>query len=93
MLNQFRDADRLFLRFNGFQIGLSNSDIFLALLHNNRAVAHVNLSYTTAKTLGQQLMGAIQTLEKESKNSIMSIEDINKFLKDEFDEKKSGSSN
>jgi len=38
-------------------------------------------------------MGAIQTLEKESKNSIMSIEDINKFLKDEFDEKKSGSSN
>jgi hypothetical protein len=66
--------------FNGFQIGISNADVNLIIAHNGKPIAQISLSYTTAKTLGEQLLEAIHDLERESKHTIMSIEDVASFL-------------
>ena len=71
------------LYFNGFQLGLSNADVYLTIAHNNQALMRLSLSYTTAKTLGEKLIQAITLLERESNNKIMSIEDVSGVLKKE----------
>lgn len=61
---------------NGFQLGLSNSDINLMLLTNNQPSAGINLSYTTAKTLLSALAEVIGTLERVTERKIMTNDEV-----------------
>jgi hypothetical protein len=68
---------------NGFQIIMSNSDISILLIQNNVPVAVVNVSYTVAKTLSVKVAELIGKLEKRSKQSIMTTDEIHKHLQEE----------
>lgn len=67
---------------NGFQIVVSNSDVAILLIHNKVPVAVVNVSYTVAKTLSEKVGELIRTLETKSERSIMTTDDINKYLQE-----------
>lgn len=71
---------------NGFNILMSNADVAILLLHNNAPEAALNLSYTTAKSLSKKLIEAITKLEEDSKQPIMTFDDIAEFLKDNVDD-------
>ena len=73
--------------FNGFQIGLSNSDISLLIMNNGTPQAHLNMSYTTAKSLKVMLADAIDRLEKATDHKLMTTEYIESKLS-KFDQKK-----
>lgn len=66
--------------FNGFSNGIGNSDIVIVLQLNNTPIAVLNTSYTIAKTLSKKLDEMIQNLETASGNSIMTTDDVNKYL-------------
>jgi hypothetical protein len=62
--------------FNGFELGLSNSDIVAALSLSNAPVASVFMSYTTAKSLAKSLNEIILHLESITKREIMTSDDV-----------------
>jgi len=62
--------------FNGFQLGLTNSDISLLIMNNGGPQAHLNMSYTTAKSLMVMLTDSIERLEKATDHKLMTTEYI-----------------
>ena len=65
---------------NGFELALSAGDIAITIAQNNRKVAVLNLSFTTAKTLASNLTTAIKHLEEKSGREIMDYEAVAKSL-------------
>ncbi len=68
---------------NGFNIVLGTGDVNIVLKRMGEDVATLNLSYTLAKTLSEKLGGTIKFLENKTGNTIMTTEDLHKFLSEE----------
>lgn len=66
---------------NGFTNAVGNSDIMIVMQQNGKPSAMVNVSFSVAKTLSQSLKEIIDTLEKKSKQKIMTTHEVEKFLK------------
>ena len=62
--------------FNGFQIGMTNSDVSGILLLNGQPQTIANFSYTTAKTLHEALGKVISGLESATDQKIMTTREI-----------------
>lgn len=65
---------------NGFINAIGNGDIMIVLKNNNQPIALLNLSYTVAKTLYQNLAVTINNLEKKTGNTIMTTDQITKAM-------------
>jgi len=65
---------------NGFMCAIGQGDVSILFRLGTKDVSVVNLSYTTAKTLAIKLQGLIEYLEKQSDRTIMTTEDITKYL-------------
>jgi hypothetical protein len=68
---------------NGFICFNSNADMVVIMQKNQKPIAIINLSYTTAKTLSEKLGHMVRDFEKTTGNTIMTI--------DVIDEKSKGS--
>lgn len=68
------------LYFNGFANAQGNSDITVLLQLNLVPVGTLSLSYTIAKTLSQKLGEIVSELEEASGNTIMTTDDVTKFM-------------
>jgi hypothetical protein len=66
---------------NGFISARTNSDVFVVLQLNGQPISVLNLSYSSAKTLAQDLQKAIQDLENEMGRQILTIHEINEKTK------------
>ena len=66
--------------FNGFSLGLSNSDITMMLTINGNPEAELNMSYTTAKSLSDVLNITIKHLETSTGHELMTTKFIEKKL-------------
>ncbi len=75
--------------FNGMAHGLSHSDVFSVLERNGRAVAVLNMSYTTAKTLSIMLGQIISQFEELTDRDILTTIAVEKA----FSEKKTQGGN
>ena len=67
---------------NGFSLALGSGDITILLKNGIKEVTITNLSFTTAKTLSIKLGNAISFLENQSKNTIMTTDEIEKSFSD-----------
>lgn len=65
---------------NGFINAMGNGDTVLILQQNGKPIATLNLSFTLTKTLAQKLEQIIGKLEKDTKNIIMTTDDIGEAL-------------
>lgn len=61
---------------NGFTVGASWSDVGCVLMLNGQHVANLNLSFTTAKTLAQELVRVLSELEEKTGHTIMTMGDV-----------------
>ena len=66
---------------NGFIINLTAADISIVTLRDNVANATLALSFTTAKTLCEQLGNAIKKLEDLTHKEIMTMSIVEEGLK------------
>jgi len=66
--------------FNGFVNLLGAGDFTIGLKRGDRVVAVLNASYTTAKTLAVKLMELIKTLENQTGNTIMTVDQVKEGL-------------
>lgn len=62
--------------FNGFSVGASLSDVGMMLMLNGDVVANVSMSFTTAKTLSQELVQTMGEFERRTKHSIMTMGEV-----------------
>jgi len=62
--------------FNGFSCAVGAGDVVVVLTRHEQAVATLNVSYTVAKTLAQNLSLAVSELERLTGNQIMTVDDI-----------------
>jgi len=65
---------------NGFISVMGQGDVSLLLQRNGIDEAVVSMSYTVAKTLSQKLGALVNSLETKSKNTIMTTDDVSKFI-------------
>ncbi len=61
---------------NGFVVSHSASDLGIMLLHNNAPVAHVSMSYITAKSLLADLQKAMESIESALKHTVPTIAEV-----------------
>lgn len=61
---------------NGFEVAISLSDINIITLTNNRRRYRLLMSFTTAKTLLAHLAIVLRTLENQTGQKIMTMDDI-----------------
>jgi hypothetical protein len=66
--------------FNGFQIGITNSDVSGVMLLNGQPQAVLNMSYTTAKSLATALNELIARLESATGRPIMITKEVDRVL-------------
>jgi light-regulated signal transduction histidine kinase (bacteriophytochrome) len=81
-LDEMYHADTPKIYTNGFQIVMSNADIAVLFTQNGKTAGVVNMSYTVAKTLSQKVDELIKRLETKSEQTIMTTDDIGKYLED-----------
>ncbi len=72
------DIQRIYA--NGFINAVGNGDVVIVLKNNDKPIATLNLSYTVAKTLSKKLGTTISLLEKNTGNSIMTTDQIEKAM-------------
>ena len=61
---------------NGFITGTSLSDAFIMLQANGETMAFVNMSFTSIKSLHENLSNLISDFEAQNNHSIMIMKDI-----------------
>ena len=66
---------------NAFICFNTNADMGIIIQKNNKAIAIINLSYSTAKTLGEKLTNMVRDFEKTTDHTIMTINIIDEKLK------------
>ncbi len=64
------------LYFNGFELQSSLSDVGAFLFLDGRPVVRLSMSFTTAKTLAENLGRAIKVFEDATSHTIMTVEDV-----------------
>lgn len=67
--------------FNGFEVGVSLSDLYVTLGTNGHYHSRLLMSFTTAKTLMAHLKRTVDGFEQLTKHTIMTMEDTNKAVK------------
>jgi|GEM_PF-1704831 hypothetical protein len=67
---------------NGFVTAVGQGDLLLVFQQNGLPLVTLNLSFTLAKTLALKLGQAINNLENQTGNTIMTSDDINSALQD-----------
>lgn len=72
----FQDAAVPKLYANGFHLGQSPSDVFIVPLLGGKPLAIQYISFATAKTLMLNLQSMIRKLEKQTKQRVLSTDDI-----------------
>ena len=65
-----------FVYFNGFELGTTLSDVGVVLMIDGQPQVKLSASFTTAKTLAQQLNRAIEAFEKSTNNTLLTMSDI-----------------
>ena len=66
--------------FNGFEVGISLSDIYVTLGTNGHQHSRLLMSFNTAKTLMAHLKRTVDAFEQRTKQTIMTMGDINKAI-------------
>lgn len=66
---------------NSFACALGTGDVTITLKSSNVPIAVLSLSFTGAKTLSLKLQELINHLELKSERSIMTTDEVTKFLK------------
>lgn len=61
---------------NGFEIGSSLSDIKIILMLDGIPFSQLHMSFTSAKTLAQNLSKAVEIFEKTTEHSIMNMDQV-----------------
>lgn len=84
-LNQVMEIENIY--FNGFGLGLANSDINAILLQDGRPILRLNMSYTTAKTLLVHLQDIMGKLEEVTDHKIMTTMQVSEGLQKLFTNK------
>lgn len=62
--------------FNGFVLGLSNSDVNALLLLDGQPTGRLSMSFTTAKTLVKLLDELVSKLESVTNHTIMTHDEV-----------------
>src|SRR5947199_10023559 len=75
------------LYFNGFALAVSAGDVAITLFRQGKPIATLNASFTVAKTLASALAQGIQSLEKETKHTIMTIPEVHQSISKATNEK------
>jgi len=76
--NKNQDIPKIYS--NAFSCSIGTGDVVILFQRAEVPVGMVNMSYTVAKTLAIKLQGLITFLEQKSGKSIMTTDDINKYL-------------
>lgn len=66
--------------FNGFSLGVSNSDMNALLMLNGQPICHLNMSFTTAKTLHRMIGELVETFEGATAHKVMTTEEVEEGL-------------
>ena len=66
---------------NGVNIGLSLSDMSVAIMVDGQLKCKLHMSFTTAKTFARNLTNAVKQFEKLTDHQIMTMEDVDEALK------------
>jgi len=61
---------------SGFGVEVSGADVCVTLAQNNKQICTVNLSFTSAKALGNALSGLIKELDEKSRTKVPSVEEV-----------------
>ncbi len=65
---------------NGFSCALGLGDVAVLLKNGPRSIGVLNMSYTTAKTLAEKLLGLVSFLEEKSGNRVLNTEEVKEVL-------------
>lgn len=65
---------------NGMKVGLSLTDVVITFSLNGQPIQIMNLSYSTAKTLAENLNIVLNDLEQRTKTKVLSMKDVNDVL-------------
>jgi hypothetical protein len=68
------DVPKLYM--NGFVVGKSLSDMFIIAQTASKPLAMIQMSFTTAKTLAEDLSNLIQEFENQTGQKLLSMRDI-----------------
>lgn len=68
------------LYFNGFEVGLSLSDLYITLMTNGNQHSQLLMSFSTAKTLLAHLKVAVDQFERKTNQPILAMEDVKQAL-------------
>lgn len=72
----FEDQSLASIYANGFLIYRSNADVGIILRLDNKPTHRIHLSFSSAKSLAEKLMQAVQDLENVTGQSIMTTDFI-----------------
>ncbi len=61
---------------NGFSCALGLGDVAVLLKNGPRPIGVLNMSFTTAKTLAEKLLGLVSFLEEKSGNRVLNTEEV-----------------
>lgn len=66
--------------FNGFEVGISLSDLYVTLMTNGHQHSQLFMSFGTAKTLLVHLKRTVDEFERRTNQPIMAMEDVKQAL-------------
>ena len=69
-----------YIYFNGFQLGSSLSDMSVLVLLDGYPQAKLMMSFTTAKTLAENLTAAVRNFEEATGHTLMNMDDVRQGL-------------
>lgn len=69
--------------FNGFNAGLTNSEIHAFLLHNSQPAVKIVMPLSTAKSLTEALTRLIERFETATRTKVLSNDELLKLLSEE----------
>ena len=72
----FSDPNVRKIYVNSFAGGVSTADVFVILFSSNAPQAVLQMSYTVAKTMGQELTRIVGELEKQTGQTILTIPEL-----------------
>lgn len=68
---------------NGFAVGVSLSDVSIVLMVDGQPLQKVHMSFTSAKSLANDLQNSIRALEELLRYEIKTMDEVNKAFESE----------
>jgi hypothetical protein len=68
------DVPKLYV--NGFIVGSTSNDMFIITQCATNTIGMILLSFTTAKTLAEDLTGMVKTFEEQTGQQLLTMRDI-----------------